>query len=107
MRFAFFLVSMFRTLPPTAAPVPFRDLLLGTLSLLQGAENRAKFEDQISQYFSIKHVLLVSSGKAAIYLTLKALEQMCGRREVVIPAYSSFCLASAVARSVMPTGVAA
>jgi perosamine synthetase len=57
------------------------------------------FEDQIREYFNVKHVFPTSSGKAAIYLTLLGLEQISKRREVIIPAYSSFCLASAVARS--------
>ena len=90
---------MYRTLPPTAAPILFRDLLYGVFSALSnnGAEN--KFKDQIQEYFKAKHVFLVSSGKAALYLALKAMEQSSHRNEVIIPAYSSFCLASAVART--------
>jgi perosamine synthetase len=90
---------MFRTLPPTAAPIRFRDLISGMALAFSdnGAENR--FEDQIKEYFNVKHVFLVSSGKAAIFLSLYALQKASDRREVIIPAYSSFCLASAMARS--------
>ena len=90
---------MFRTLPPTAAPLLFRNLFHATVSSLSedGAED--KFKDQIRHYFNVKNVFLVSSGKAAIYLTLLALQQMSRRTEVIIPAYSSFCLASAMART--------
>jgi perosamine synthetase len=90
---------MFRSLPPTAAPIRFRDLISGMALAFSdnGAENR--FEDQIKEYFNVKHVFLVSSGKAAFYFALKAMQQISKREEVIIPAYSSFCLASAVARS--------
>jgi dTDP-4-amino-4,6-dideoxygalactose transaminase len=66
----------------------------------QGAESGLK--GQIQEYFKVKHVFLVSSGKAALYLSLRAMEQSSKRKEVVIPAYSSFCLASAVARAGLP-----
>ena len=92
-------LNMFRTLPPTAAPIPFRDLLSGVFSALSNNGAGSKFKDQIQEYFKVKHVFLVSSGKAALYLTLKAMEQTSNRKKVIIPAYSSFCLASAVARS--------
>ena len=44
-------------------------------------------------------MFLLSSGKAALYVALAALKQVSGRTEIIIPAYSSFCLASAAARS--------
>jgi perosamine synthetase len=93
---------MFRTLPPTAAPIQFHDLLSGVFSTFvdRGAESELKGE--IQEYFKVKHVFLVSSGKGAIYLVLRALQQSSKRREVIIPAYSSFCLASAVARTGLP-----
>jgi dTDP-4-amino-4,6-dideoxygalactose transaminase len=93
---------MFRTLPPTAAPIPFQDLLSGVLSTFvdRGAESELK--GQIQGYFKVKHVFLVSSGKAALYLSLRAMQQSSKRKEVIIPAYSSFCLASAVARTGLP-----
>ena len=93
---------MFRTLPPTAAPIQFHDLLSGVFSTLvdHGAESELK--GQIQEYFKVKHVFLVSSGKAALYLSLRAMQQSSKRKEVIIPAYSSFCLASAVARTGLP-----
>jgi perosamine synthetase len=93
---------MFRTLPPTAAPILFQDLLSGVFSTFvdHGAESELK--GQIQEYFKVKHVFLVSSGKAALYLSLRAIQQSSRRKEVVIPAYSSFCLASAVARTGLP-----
>jgi perosamine synthetase len=93
---------MFRTLPPTAAPIQFRDLLSRMFWTFVHNGAASKFKGQIQEYFKVKDVFLVSSGKAALYLALRAMQQSSGRKEVVIPAYSSFCLASAVARSGLP-----
>lgn len=90
---------MFRTLPPTAAPVPFRDLIDALVGSTERDRSEALFRDEIRDYFKAKHVFLVSSGKAALYLALLSLQQVSNRREIIIPAYSSFCLASAAARS--------
>jgi dTDP-4-amino-4,6-dideoxygalactose transaminase len=90
---------MFRTLPPTAAPVSFRTLLRGTFSSLLENENEARFRARLKTYFGVQHADLVSSGKAALYLSLRALHRVFHREEVILPAYSSFCLASAAARS--------
>jgi len=90
---------MFRTLPPTAAPIALRDLFLGAISGFSNNGADFRFEDRIREYFNVKYVFLVSSGKAAIYLALKAMQQISKREEVIIPAYSSFCLASSVACS--------
>jgi dTDP-4-amino-4,6-dideoxygalactose transaminase len=65
-----------------------------------GAES--EFKGHVQEYFGVKHVFLVSSGKTALYLSLRALQQFSKRREVIIPAYASFCLASAVARTGLP-----
>lgn len=93
---------MFRTIPPSAAPIQFKYLIKGMVSTLCGKNSLVKFQNQIKEYFKIKHVILISSGKAAIYLALTALSQISERREVIIPAYSSYCLASAVARTGLP-----
>ena len=90
---------MFRTLPPTAAPIQFQDLLSGVFSTFVGHGAESELKGQIQDYFKAKHVFLVSSGKAALYLSLRAIQQSSQRKEVIIPAYSSFCLASAVART--------
>jgi perosamine synthetase len=88
-----------RTLPPTAAPVPFRYLLYALLKSIGGERSESHFRDEIKAYFQARHAFLLSSGKAALYLALVSLQQISNRREIIIPAYSSFCLASAAARS--------
>jgi len=58
-----------------------------------------RFRNEICQYFETKHSFLLSSGKAALSVVLHTLSRISDRREVVIPAFSSFCLASAVAKA--------
>ena len=53
-------------------------------------------EDSIRQYFGTRHVCLVSSGKAAITLTLTALKATSARTDVVIPAYTCYSIPGAV-----------
>jgi len=97
---------MLRTLPPTAAPVYFKDLLRGVASTLNGGDGLSSFSGLVRDYFRVKHAFLVSSGKAALYLSLKTMEQTSSRREVILPAYASFCLASAVAKTGLPVKLA-
>jgi perosamine synthetase len=93
---------MLRTLPPTAAPISFQDLVSGVFSTFVSRKADLELKAQLQDYFKVKHIFLVSSGKAALYLSLRAMQQSSGREEVVIPAYASFCLASAVARTGLP-----
>ena len=53
-------------------------------------------EDSLRRHFGVRHVFLVSSGKAALTLTLAALKASSARTEVVIPAYTCFSVPGAV-----------
>ena len=53
-------------------------------------------EDSVREYFKIKHVFLVSSGKAALTMTLMGLKAASSRTDVVIPAYTCFSMPAAV-----------
>jgi len=56
-------------------------------------------EEQIRRHFDVRHAFLVSSGTAALTLTLRALKSLSGRTEVVIPAYTCFSVPAAVAKA--------
>jgi dTDP-4-amino-4,6-dideoxygalactose transaminase len=99
LRFDYSKISNLRTLPPTAAPVLFGDLLSGIFSRRPWSDEKAELAKKLCSYFGVDYALTVSSGKAAISLTLGTLKQITPRQEVIIPAYTSYCLASAVARS--------
>ena len=84
-----------RTVPPTAAPISFTDLVHG----FRGIMNRkfhATLEEEMKEYFGTNHVFLASSGKAALFLILSALKRLRGKRKVILPAYTCFSVPSSV-----------
>lgn len=88
-----------RTLSPTAAPISFWDLIRAASSLWGGVKHRARLVQELKAKFSVREVFLVSSGKAALTVILKALAASSGRRRVVIPAYTCFSVPSAIVRA--------
>jgi len=88
-----------RTLPPVAAPLSVHDLLHGLAGIFLGKKNLRKLEAEIQDYFRVKHVFFVSSGKAALTLILGALKSLSSRQHVVIPAYTCFSVPSAIVKA--------
>ncbi len=88
-----------RTLPPAAAPVCWTDLWNGLIGMCSRDGGLNALEQQIRRHFAVEHVFLVSSGTAALTLTLEALKTLSSRREVVIPAYTCFCVPAAVLKA--------
>lgn len=89
-----------RTLPPSAAPVYLNNLLHGANGIFWGERYIKNLEGEIKTYFGIKHAFFVSSGKAALYLILKALKSLSpDKSEVLIPAYTCFSVPSAVVKA--------
>jgi perosamine synthetase len=85
-----------RTVPPAAAPLGWTDLWHGIAGALRPVRSIRALEDGIRQEFRARHVFTVSSGKAALALTLMALKAGSSRRDVVIPAYTCFSVPAAV-----------
>jgi dTDP-4-amino-4,6-dideoxygalactose transaminase len=85
-----------RTLPPAAAQLRAADLCCGVLGLVAARRAMRVIESEIRQHFGVRHVFLVSSGTAALTLTLNALAARSGRREVVVPAYTCYSVPGAV-----------
>lgn len=88
-----------RTLPPAAAPFKWVDLLHGVRGLFKGDRQRADLERDLKEYFGVKHVFCVNSGKTALTLILVALQRLSPRREVILPAYTCFSVPSAVVKA--------
>ncbi len=88
-----------RTLPPAAAPIDLTDLLHGLAGMVLGQRYLQKLESEMKAYFGVKHILLVSSGKAAMTLILNALKSLSSRRQVLIPAYTCFSVPSAIVKA--------
>lgn len=88
-----------RTLPPTATPLAVRDLLHGLAGIFLGKKTLMRLEAEIQDYFRVKHVFFLSSGKAALTLILVALRSLSSRQHVVIPAYTCFSVPSAIVKA--------
>ena len=88
-----------RTLSPTAAPISFWDLIGAASSLWGGVKHRVRLVQELKVKFSARDVFLVSSGKAALTVILKALAASSARRRVIVPAYTCFSVPSAIVRA--------
>jgi perosamine synthetase len=85
-------MKMQRHLPPTAAPLAFQDLVKGALGLVCARSFQRTLESEIKTYFDVKHVFLLTSGKAALTTILRGLKANSSRSQVIIPAYTCFSL---------------
>ncbi len=88
-----------RTIPPTAAPLSFGDLLCSVSSLLGGQRHRARRVIELKAHYGVRAAFLVSSGKAALTVILNALSASSARRRVIIPAYTCFSVPSAIVKA--------
>jgi dTDP-4-amino-4,6-dideoxygalactose transaminase len=66
---------------------------------MRGPSVRAQIESEIRRYFCVKHVFLLSSGKAALAIIIAAFAAMSSRRKVIIPAYTCFSVPSAIVKA--------
>jgi dTDP-4-amino-4,6-dideoxygalactose transaminase len=88
-----------RHVPPAAAPLEWADLWHGAVGLLRPARAIAALEQSLRDELGVAHVFLVSSGRAGLTLILRALRQLSDRRRVVVPGYTCFSVAAAVAKA--------
>jgi dTDP-4-amino-4,6-dideoxygalactose transaminase len=88
-----------RTIPPAAALLSLKDLGHGLLGLFSGKRSLQRLEAEVKEQFGVRHVFLVSSGKAALVLILLALKSLSPRKKVVIPAYTCFSVPAAVLKA--------
>lgn len=88
-----------RTLAPAAAPLGWQDLWHGLTAACSPDRALRAREQEIRQAFGVTDVFLLSSGTAALTLTLLALKSLSPRNEVVIPAYTCFSVPAAVLRA--------
>src|SRR5688572_16424832 len=88
-----------RTLPPAAAPLCWKNLWRGAVAMVSPRQSMRTLEDEIRRYFGVRYVFLVSSGTAALSLTLMALRSLSQRSKVVVPAYTCFSVPAAVVKA--------
>lgn len=89
-----------RTLPPAAAPIYLNDIFSGLKGLIRGPKEIDRFESELKAYFNVKHCFVLSSGKAALTIILKALHALHpDRDQVLIPAYTCYSVPSAIIKA--------
>jgi dTDP-4-amino-4,6-dideoxygalactose transaminase len=88
----------FRLVPPAGTPLRMKDLLESIRTTIR-EDGRNGFKEELKSYLGVKHCFLVSSGRAALSIILKALSQISGKKEVIVPAYTCFTVPAAVVRA--------
>lgn len=91
---------MFSKLPPVGAPIYMKDIL-ASLAGLSKWEGDRPLEKAFLKITKKKHALVVGSGRMAITMILKALAENDQRNRVIIPGYTCYTVAAAVARADM------
>lgn len=90
---------MFKSIPPAGTRIKLKEIVSSLLYSVSEKQSTEKFRNKICEYFQAKDCLLVSSGRAALTLILKALKKIRDKDEVIIPAYTCFSVPSAVAKA--------
>lgn len=89
-----------RTIPPTAAQLSLKNLMYGFAGIFAGKKYLVALEKEIKEYFGVKHVFFTSSGKASLFLILRALKSLSDKKnKVIIPAYTCFSVPSAIVKA--------
>jgi dTDP-4-amino-4,6-dideoxygalactose transaminase len=86
-----------RSIPPAACPVSAADLLAGLHGMRNPDASCTAFCRSLQAFFGAEHVFLLSSGAAALTLTLQALRLCHPHKTVVcVPAYCCYSVVSAI-----------
>jgi len=88
-----------RSLPPAAAPLGWRDVCHGIAGAFTPRRSLRAREEELRREFGVAHVFPVSSGSAALRLTLTALKSLSSGTDVVIPAYTCFSVPAAILKA--------
>jgi perosamine synthetase len=90
---------MLRSIPPAGTQIRFAEIFASLSSFFSRGGSSEEFRQRLCEYFQVKDCFLVSSGRAALTLILKALGKIRNRDEVIIPAYTCFSVPSAIAKA--------
>jgi len=91
---------MFYLVPPTGASITAGDILRLTLMWMGAGSSSEMFERQIKKYSGAKYCYLFNSGRAALETILISIKNdNKDKKEVIIPAYTCFSVAAAIAKS--------
>lgn len=85
-----------RCIAPAAARLDWSDLWNGAVGICSAERSVRALEADLRRHLGVDHVFLLSSGTAALTVTLMALKTLSERTEVIIPAYTCFSVPAAV-----------
>ncbi|RJP20673.1 MAG: hypothetical protein C4520_10985 [Candidatus Abyssobacteria bacterium SURF_5] len=88
-----------RILPPSGAEVTLRALISATRGLTWPSNVLVKLENSLKDIFQAKYAFLLCSGRAALTVILRALSDITGRDEVIVPSYTCFSVPASVVRA--------
>lgn len=92
---------MMRMGVPVATPVTAEEIGAAVRGLFYPAEYRCQFASSLQAFLGTNSVHLTSSGRAALFLCLRAMRQLRNRDEVVVPAF----VCPSVARAAKKAGL--
>ncbi|PKN42142.1 MAG: aminotransferase [Deltaproteobacteria bacterium HGW-Deltaproteobacteria-18] len=94
-----------RMLPPSASPLRPADIAAGIRAWMtgQGAESLRR---EVKRRFGARHVFFATSGRAGLSASLRAMHRLCPQRDqVLLPAFTSFSVPSAVVNAGLKVGL--
>lgn len=91
---------MWKMSVPVATPMNVQTLMLGLKALLYSNNHTANFQKSLSLFLNSDDIFLITSGRSALYLILKAFKSINdNRKEVIIPAFTCSSVAKAIAKA--------
>ena len=92
---------MLRLVPPAGAPISLRQISAIFIKRFFSYRKTTAFRDIIIENFGVRYCFLLNSGRTALFILLKSLDNIKRdkKREVVIPAYTCFSVAAAAVKS--------
>lgn len=88
---------MMRALPPSGVPITCSDVANGFRAARRGNAAIEELRERIKKQFGVSYCYFASSGRAALSMLLKSIADLYpGRDEVLLPAFTSFSVPSAV-----------
>jgi dTDP-4-amino-4,6-dideoxygalactose transaminase len=91
---------MLRFVPPAGAPLKITQILRALRHAVTDDGHTEDFLKRFASRLRVRHVLAVSSGRAALFVILRALHRLRPERDIVaVPAYTCFSVAASVVRA--------
>jgi perosamine synthetase len=93
-------MMMPRFIPPAGAPIRFSQILRALRISIGAQSGKGNGLAQMKNWLGVRYIFGISSGRAGLWLVLKALHKLRPERSVVVlPAYTCFTVAAAIVRA--------